>query len=75
MGDKEFHQMLGRLIDTDGTTKTETLRSAKNKEEEIKRIARDENIQLEQKDITDLVNCIDELHNIKNSVLVRSPRN
>ena len=75
MGNKEFHEMLGILIDTDGTTKIEAVRNATNKEEEIKRIANQENIQLEQKDITDLVNCIDELHKIKSSVFARSPRN
>ena len=81
MGDKEFHQMLGRLIDTKGTTKTAELMNpkgtevAENAKEEIKRIASDEGIQLDEKDITDLVNCIKELHKIKGSDFARSPRN
>lgn len=75
MGNKEFHQMLGRILDSDQTTQTDILRNSKDKRHEITEIANRENIELEQKDIEDLVNCIEELHKIKSSVLTRSPRN
>lgn len=86
MGDKEFHQMLGKLIDTEGTRETQKLidlveaqqaqtQGAQTPEERIKELANKEGIQLDQKDITDLVNCIKELHKIKGGDFARSPRN
>ena len=84
MGNKEFHQMLGKLIDTKGTTETGRLKEAvelqgnkgaQTPEEILKEIASREGIQLEQQDITDLVNCIKELDETKGSSFARSPRN
>jgi capsule polysaccharide export protein KpsC/LpsZ len=75
MGDKQFHQMLGKLFDTRGENVTSRIRGAKNKEEELRNYAMEKNItDLDPQDIKDLLDCLDEIHTIKSKNEFRSPR-
>jgi hypothetical protein len=71
MGDKEFHEMLGILFDYDD--KIDQCTKSDNREEALTKIATEMGIDLEQKDIIDLVNTLDAISKIKKEYL--TPRN
>ena len=75
MGDKEFHEMLGRLFDTNRTDVTNTILPEKNKEQKLREKASEWGITLDDKDVRDLIGCFDEIHKIKENNQFSSPRN
>jgi hypothetical protein len=73
MGNKEFHLMLGMLIDTPGEDLVEEI----SDEELVKRKAIEEGISLEEKDVADLSKVLEEIREMKREGKKKlcSPRN
>jgi hypothetical protein len=77
MGNKEFHEMLGLIIDSDQKAIGEILR-AQNKDAKktaIRNYANGKNINLDEQDINDLAEFDYEYVTGRRKVTVSSPRN
>jgi hypothetical protein len=75
MGDKEFHEMLGRLFDTNRTDVTNRIYQEKDKEQKLREKASEWGIMLDDKDVRDLIGCFDQIHKVKENDHFLSPRN
>jgi hypothetical protein len=80
MGDKEFHELLGIIVDSNEQDVTRTIVQAADyraKEQVLKNLARQNGIDpnnLTPQDIGDILKIINEIHIIKGRVSLMSPR-
>ena len=80
MGDKEFHQLLGIIIDSDGQGATRAIVEAADdraKEMVLRNLARDNGMDpnsLATRDITDILGIIRQIHELKGRILPMSVR-
>jgi hypothetical protein len=77
MGDKEFHEILGLIVDSSEKAVSEIVHAANvdAKKTALRKFANDHNIVLEEQDIDDLSNCTFEIGLESRKITVSSPRN